>query len=86
MLTTVEGVFRDGKIELAELPESVCDDTRVLVTFLPSNPVDLKAHGIDEEQAAELQARLTTFAEDWNSPDMDLYDDYDAARARLQAG
>jgi hypothetical protein len=43
-------------------------------------PVDLRAHGIDEAQAAELRARLATFAEDWESPEMDMYDNYDAAR------
>jgi hypothetical protein len=26
---------------------------------------------------------LGTFAEEWNSPDMDLYDNYDAAKAKL---
>ena len=40
------------------MPDCVCDDTRVLVTFLTSNGVDLKAHGIDEEQAAALAATL----------------------------
>ena len=38
-------------------------------------PVDLRARGIDEQQAAELRARLGAFAEDWNSPEMDVYDD-----------
>ena len=75
--------YRDLEVVVVDNAPST-DDTRVLVTFLPSSRVDLKAHGIDEEQAAELRARLTTFAEDWDSPEMDLYDDYDAARARLQ--
>ncbi len=39
--------------------------------------------GIDEAQAAELQAQLGTFAEEWNSPEMDLYDNYDAVKAQL---
>ena len=83
MLRSVEGVYRDGKIELAELPGDVRDETRVIVTFLDSGHVDLRARGIDEAHAAELRARLATFAEDWDSPEMDLYDDYDAAKARL---
>jgi hypothetical protein len=33
MLTTVEGVYRKGKIELVETPAAV-NDARVLVTFL----------------------------------------------------
>ncbi len=83
MLKSVEGVYRDGKIELADQPKDVPDDTRVIVTFLETNHVGLRERGITEAQAAELRAQLETFAEDWNSPDMDLYDDYDAAKAKL---
>jgi hypothetical protein len=35
-LLTVEGIYRDGKIELSERPESVEATARVLVTFLPA--------------------------------------------------
>ena len=83
MLKSVEGVYRDGKIELTELPEDVHDETRVIVTFLETSPIDLRARGIDEAQAAELRAQLGTFAEEWNSPEMDLYDNYDAVKAKL---
>ena len=31
-------------------------------------------YGIDEAQAADLRVRLSTFAEDWNRPEMDAYD------------
>jgi len=82
MLKSVEGVYRDGKIELTDLPEDVRDDTRVIVTFLDTNHVDLRERGIDEAQAAELRAQLGTFAEDWNSPEMAVYDDYDAAKTK----
>lgn len=83
MLKSIEGVYRNGKIELIETPSEVRDETRVIVTFLEPRSVDLRAHGIDEAQAAELRAQLATFAEDWESPEMDIYDDYDAAKARL---
>ena len=33
MLTTIEGVYKDGRIELTETPEGV-EERRVLVTFL----------------------------------------------------
>jgi hypothetical protein len=33
MLTTIEGVYKDGKIELAETPAGI-ERARVLVTFL----------------------------------------------------
>jgi hypothetical protein len=80
MLKTIEGVFRQGKIELQETPEDVRDTTPVVVTFLESRPIDLRALGVDESRAADLRARLATFVEDWKRPEMDGYDDYDAAK------
>ncbi|MGV0024032.1 hypothetical protein [Phormidesmis priestleyi] len=83
MLKSVEGVYQDGKIKLVESPGSMPDQTRVIVTFLPSGSIDLQARGVDPAQAADLCARLNTFVEDWNSPEMDIYDDYDTAKANL---
>jgi hypothetical protein len=84
MLRTLEGLYRHGKVEFAEVPKDVCDETHVLVTFLEPQVSDLRARGIDEAHAAKLRARLGTFAEDWDSPEMAVYDDYDAAKSRLQ--
>jgi hypothetical protein len=81
MLNSIEGIYRKGKVELAEVPSNIDDDTRVIVTFLKSGPIDLRKRGIDEAQAADLRSRLSTFAEDWNSPEMDIYDDYNATRS-----
>jgi len=83
MLISVEGVYRNGKVELRELPANVNEEMRVIVTFVEPKFIDLRARGIDEAQAADLRARLATFAEDWNSPEMDIYDNYDAAKANL---
>jgi hypothetical protein len=83
MLRSIEGVYRDGKIELTELPRDVQDETRVIVTFLETTLIDLQARGINEAQAAELRTQLGTFAEEWDSPEMELYNNYDAAKARL---
>ena len=83
MLKSVEGVYRDGRIELVELPSEVRDLTRVIVTFLESSPLSLQARGINEDQAADLRAQLYTFCEDWDSPEMDIYDDYDTVKAKL---
>ena len=85
MLRTIEGVYRNGKVELMEVPKDACDETRVLVTFLKPQPIDLRGRGIDEAHAAELRTRLATFAKDWDSPGMAIYDDYDAAKACIQA-
>ena len=83
MLKSVEGVYRDGKVELTEFPGDVRNETRVIVTFLETSHIDLQARGIDEAQAAALRAQLGSFAEEWDSPDMALYDNYDAAKAKL---
>jgi hypothetical protein len=83
MLKSVEGVYRDGKVELTEFPGDVCNETRVIVTFLETSHIDLQARGIDEAQAAALRVQLGSFAEEWDSPDMTLYDNYDAAKAQL---
>jgi hypothetical protein len=76
MMKSVQGVFRNGKVELLEPPPQT-GDAKVLVTFLTSGegPVDLAERGISPEQAANLRARLRTFAEDWDRPEMDVYDE-----------
>ncbi len=61
----------------------MCEGTRV-VAFLPPGSIDLRERGIDEAQAANLRARFTTFAEDWESPEMSIYDNYDEEKAKLQ--
>ena len=83
MLITVEGVYRNGQVELMENPNNLLEGTRVIVTFLENKTIDLASHGIDKAQAEILRASLATFAEDWNSPEMSIYDDYDAAKAKL---
>jgi hypothetical protein len=75
MLKSVEGIYREGKIELLEsVPEGTTG--RVIVTFVSATgtPVDLIPRGITIEQAADLRRRLVTFAEDWQRPEMDAYD------------
>jgi hypothetical protein len=34
----------------------------------------LSSRGINEEQAAKLRARLQCFAQDWDQPEMEVYD------------
>ena len=78
LLKSVEGIYKDGKVELLEQPEALTE-TRVIVTFLPENEsntgtVNLRERGIDQAQAAELRWRLGAIAEDWNAPGMEAYD------------
>jgi hypothetical protein len=40
MLKTIEGIYQDGQIQLAELPPDISDRSQVLVTFLDPGKVD----------------------------------------------
>jgi hypothetical protein len=76
MLKSIEGIYRDGKIELLEPAPPEMGEARVVVTFLPTKPTNLLAdRGITPAQAADLRARLGTFVEDWDDPAMDIYDE-----------
>ena len=83
MPTRIEGIYRNCRIELAELPTNVPEEARAIVTFieLEEERVDLRTYGIDETQAESLRANLAPFAEDWNNPEMSIYDNYDAAKS-----
>lgn len=70
---TFEGIYKEGTVTLFETPEDV-EEARVLVTFIPEGSVNITERGIDEAQAAILRARLQTFAEDWERPEMGAYD------------
>lgn len=83
MLTAIQGIYRNGKIHLKEVPHHVSDETPVIVTFLTTGDILLTSRGIDEEQAADLRGRLATFTEEWDSPEMGIYDNYDAAKTNL---
>jgi hypothetical protein len=75
MVKSVEGIYRNGKVELVE-PLTEAEGSRVIVTWVhPAEPVDLRERGIDESQAADLRRRLASFAEDWDRPEMAVYDE-----------
>ena len=76
MTTVIEAVFENGVFRpLVEADFKENHRYKVIV--------DLAASGIDQQQTAELRARLQMFAEDWESEEMSVYDDYDAAKSRL---
>lgn len=63
---------------ISEIPKLSHADRREIMRFLleveGNNGVDLQSRGIDETHAAELRARLKSFAEDWERPEADIYD------------
>jgi hypothetical protein len=75
MVKSVEGIYRNGKVELIE-PLTEAEGSRVIVTWVgTAGPVDLRERGIDENNAADLRRRLAPFAEDWDRPEMSVYDE-----------
>lgn len=50
------------------------------------SPTDLEnSHAqLSQEQLADLRSRLNQFAEEWDSPEMEIYDDYDTYKSQLQ--
>ena len=73
-MVTVEGIYRNGCVELLQQPVAT-HEARVLVTFLDAQEIDLPSRGINADQAIDLRTRLQTFAEDWDRPEMDVYDE-----------
>ena len=65
MVKSVEGFYRDAKVERAkQLAEA--EGSRVIVTSIhPETAVDLREAGVGESQAADLRHRVAAFREDW---------------------
>lgn len=80
MLTSLHGVYRKGKIEIEKPPRNIQDETPVIITFLTESGIDLRERGIDKKQAKQLRSQLASFIEDWESPEMSDYNNYDASR------
>jgi hypothetical protein len=83
MLTTVEGVFRDGHIELREAPPSV-EQARVIVTFLPESP---DSGAASPQSVSEANRRILTLLQAWQAEPLTadeerLLDEFDAFQAR----
>jgi hypothetical protein len=56
-LLTVEGIYRDGKVELTERPDRVVELARVLVTFLPPAGGPETMTPSDDEEREVLRQR-----------------------------
>jgi hypothetical protein len=82
MLTTVEGIFRDGHVELREAPPPV-EQARVIVTFLPEVP-DTAA---SSQSVSEANRRTLTLLQSWKAEPLTadeerLLDEFDTFQAR----
>jgi hypothetical protein len=70
MLKCVEGVYRNGEVELLESPPNVTE-ARVIVTFLEHSP---PSPSLSPDELAELRGKLAAWEDDWNAPGMEAYD------------
>jgi hypothetical protein len=75
MLKAVQGVYRDGKVELLETPPDV-KEAKVVVTFLPAKGESRVDPPLTEEELDDLRFKLASWEDDWNAPGMEAYDDY----------
>jgi hypothetical protein len=78
MVTTIEGVYRQGRVELAEQPTGI-KESRVLVTFLPEtgNPA-----GSRQEIVERIIARAAGGLDLGGAPYPKREDLYDRGRRR----
>ena len=73
MLQSVEAVYRDGKIEFLEKPPEV-KESRVIVTFLGNGPAKPHPPQFTPEELADLRNKFAAWEEDWQRPEMNIYD------------
>lgn len=63
-LLTIEGTYKDGKIELTEHPDWLGEETPVLVTFLPGrSPGAAPKAGVDPDREALRQRAFARMEE-----------------------
>jgi hypothetical protein len=57
MLKTVEGIYREGHVELSERPEGI-EEAKVLVTFLPQSQAGSERRALQERAFARMRQGL----------------------------
>jgi hypothetical protein len=72
---------------LAELTRLSAEERRQIarrLAELEGGVINRRGDVFPPGDVAELRARLDRFAEEWDSPEMSIYDDYDGFKADLQ--
>ena len=62
------------------------ESTKMIVTFMGSSDIDLNSQGIGRAQAETLRNSFATFVEDWEGPEMSIYNNYDDATSNRSTG
>jgi hypothetical protein len=78
MVINIEGIYRNGQVELMEKPTEIYEGMRAVVTFGSYHEIE----GVNKLELETVRRNLETFATDWDSPEMSVYDNYDAAKTR----
>ncbi len=86
-------MFNNKKVEVIILPLSdkkkkSVPDKKEMLKFRgagesESGTVDLQTRGINQAKAGELRSALMMFSEDWDSPEMSIYDNYDKFKSGI---
>ena len=75
MVKSVEGIYRNGKVELVE-PLVEAEGSRAIATWVhPAEPVDLRGKKDRPISGRRPGRRLSRFAEDWDRPEMAASDE-----------
>ena len=72
-LLTVEGIYKDGKVELRERPDHVDEAARVLVTFLPPNDSPEKSIKVEGQYREALRQQAFARMKEGIHPGGPLY-------------
>lgn len=72
MLKTVEGIYREGHVELSERPEGI-EEAKVLVTFLPQSQAASDRQALRERAFARMRQGLPLGGSPYPKRE-DLYD------------
>jgi hypothetical protein len=82
ILRLPESVY-PGNVEVLILQgESDKAKKRPRATSESKNEINMQDLNIDEQQSADLRTKLSSFR-DWDAPEMDIYNTYDASKAKL---
>lgn len=70
------------------LPDEALDSLISFAQVLSSkqNSETSSIESLERSQLACLRSRLSQFAEEWDSPEMEIYDAYDSYKGQLSAG
>lgn len=72
---------------IEQLPDQQLVSLLALAKELSLHPsIENASLELAEEQLADLRSRLSQFIDEWDSPEMEMYDDYDAYQSKLQEG